>query len=55
MIPPDTKYGQYLQAKYQQYSVETETGICIQYYQSAFPIVTIADESLCDAIRYKQI
>lgn len=55
MVYPDTKYGQHLLTKYQRYSVENEPGICIQYYQSLFPILTIADQSLCDAIRYKQI
>lgn len=55
MIYPDTEYGEYLSSRYQPYSVDTEPGICIQYYQSTFPILTIADESLCDAIRYKHI
>ena len=55
LVYPDTEYGQYLLKRYQPYSVNNEPGICIQYYQSTFPILTIADESLCEAISYKQI
>ena len=55
MIHPDTEYGQHLLSRYSQYSVQHEPGICIQYYQHSFPILTIADESHCDAIKYRQI
>ena len=55
MVYPDTKYGQHLLGRYKPHSIDNEPGICIQYYQSTFPILTIADESLCDALRYKHI
>ena len=55
LVYPDTEYGQHLLARYQPYLIYNEPGICIQYYQSTFPILTIADESLCDALRYKNI
>ena len=55
MVHPDTEYGQYLLERYQPYSVDNEPGICIQYYQSSYPILTITDDSICEAVRYKQI
>ena len=55
MVHPDTEYGQHLLKKHTPHIVDTEPGICIQYYQFTFPVLTIADESLCDALQYKDI
>ena len=55
MVFPGTEYGQHLLNRYKPHSVEYEPGICIQYYQSTLPTLMIADESLCEAVQYKQI
>ena len=55
MVHPDTEYGQHLLKKHTPHIVDTEPGICIQYFQSTFPVLTIVDESLCDAVQYKNI
>ena len=55
MVYPDTEYGQHLLKRYQPHIVDTEPGICIQYYLSTLPILTIADKSLCEAVNYRQI
>ena len=53
-VYPETTYGNYLRQKAAE-TVVNESKTCIQYYQNTFPIVTIVDESLCDAIQYEQI
>jgi len=54
-IYPETKYGKYLRENYSINTVSNESKICIQYYNNTLPIVTITDESLCDAIHYESI
>jgi len=55
LIYPDTEYGSYLRQKAPENVVVNESKTCVRYYRDTFPVVTIVDELLCDAIYYGQI
>ena len=54
-VYPETEYGRRLRQKATETVVINESKICIQYYKNTFPVVTIVDELLCEAIHYGHI
>ncbi len=55
MTFPNTEYGKHLISKYQIYQLHRKESICLKYYQSSLPILTVANKSLCEAIEYQHI